>query len=65
MTSQMISADRSVEYEVSEVAVIVAALAFIIAVGGVAIASIIVCGWRGAQSVVLDWIHGRVTFVCR
>jgi hypothetical protein len=65
MTSGLISVDREVQYEVHEVAVIVAALAFIIACGGVAIAAIIICGWRGAQSVVVDWIHGRVTFVCR
>ena len=65
MTAQMIAADSSVEYEVKEVVALVAALAFVIAVGGVAIAAIIICGWRGAQSVIMDWLHGRVTFVCR
>jgi hypothetical protein len=65
MTAEMIASDGLVEYEVHEVAIIVAALAFVLAVGGVALAAIIICGWRGTQSVVLDWIHGKVTFVCR
>jgi hypothetical protein len=65
MTPRMITADSSVHYEVSEIAVIVAAVAFIIAVGGVAIAAVIICGWHGARSVIVDWLRGKVTFVCR
>jgi hypothetical protein len=65
MTASMIAADPTADYEPKEVAIIVAALAFLIAVGGVALAAVIICGWKGAQSVNIDWIHGRATFACR
>jgi hypothetical protein len=65
MSNYMIEADTRTEYEVQEFAIIVSALAFVIAVGGVAVAAIIICGWRGAHSVILDWMHGRATFNCR
>jgi hypothetical protein len=65
MTAPLIAADPTAAYEIKEAAVIVAACAFIIAVGGVALAAIIICGWRGASNVVIDWIHGKATFVCR
>jgi hypothetical protein len=61
----LVLADREAEYEVQEVAVIIAALAFVIAVGGVAIAAAIICGWGGAKSVVLDWFHGKAVFNCK
>ena len=65
MSSPMITADPSTTYEVKEAAVIIAALAFVIAVGGVALCAIVICGWRGAQKVVVDWVHGQAQFVCR
>lgn len=61
----MVFADSSVDYSVNESPVIIAALAWVIAVGGVAVASIIICGWRGSKSVILDWLHGKATFNCR
>ena len=65
MTAPLIAADPTSDYEIKEVAVIVAALAFILAVGGVALAAVVVCGWKGAHSVVVDWIHGKATFICK
>jgi hypothetical protein len=65
MTAPLIVADPTAEYETKEIAIIIAACAFIMAVGGVALAAVIICGWKGAQSVVVDWIHGKATFVCK
>jgi hypothetical protein len=65
MTASMINADPSADYQLKEVAVIIAAFAFILAVGGVAIAAVIICGWKGASGVTIDWIHGKATFACK
>ncbi len=65
MSDQMVLADTSVEYRVKEAIIIAAAIAFVIAVGGIAVASVIICGWRGTSKVVMDWLHGRATFYCR
>jgi hypothetical protein len=65
MTAPLIVADPSAQYETKEVAIIVAAAAFIMAVGGVALAAVIICGWQGAHSVVVDWLHGKATFICK
>ncbi len=64
-SSNLVAADHSVPYVVQESPVLVAALAWVIAVGGVAVAAILICGWRGARSVVLDWMRGRATFYCK
>ncbi|MDF2460755.1 MAG: hypothetical protein K0S68_158 [Candidatus Saccharibacteria bacterium] len=65
MTASLIAADPTSDYEIKEAAVIVAAFAFILAVGGVALAAVLICGWKGAKSVIVDWIHGKATFVCK
>jgi hypothetical protein len=54
------------QYETKEVAVIiVAALAFVLALGGIVVAAIVICGWKGTESINTDWLHGKVSFVCR
>lgn len=65
MRSQLITADSSVGYDIQEVGPIIAALAFVMVIGSVAMASIAICGWRGAKSVALDWLHMKATFYCR
>lgn len=65
MVNALVVADSSVEYSTKESPVIVAAAAFVIAVGGLAVASIAICGWRGSKQVMVDWMHGKATFVCR
>jgi len=65
MSDQMIVADSSIDYQVKEAAVIVAALGFVLALGGVVIAAWILCGWRGAKSVSVEWLKGKATFSCR
>jgi hypothetical protein len=65
MGSSLITADSSVQYEVKEAAVIVAALAWVMVVGSTALAAIMICGWRGAKNVAMDWRHLKATFYCR
>lgn len=65
MSNAMIVADQSVVYDANEGAMVVAAAAWVIALGSVVVAAWIVCGWRGAKNVAMDWMHGKVTFNCR
>lgn len=57
--------DPSVDYRFSEAGPIIIALAFVIAVGGMTAAAIILCGWRGAKSMGVNWTQKRVEIVCR
>jgi hypothetical protein len=61
----MVLADTSVDFVANEGPILVAALAWVIAIGGVAIAAIIICGWRGAYYVSVNWFTGRAVFYCR
>ncbi|MEI6477668.1 MAG: hypothetical protein WCO52_01650 [bacterium] len=66
MQETMIATDQMAQYQIKEVAVIiVAALAYVLVLGSVALAAIAICGWRGAESVSIDWVHGKATFLCR
>lgn len=65
MSSSMVIADSSVQYETKEAAVIVVAIAYVIVMGATVLAAIALCGWRGAKNVAMDWFHGKATFVCR
>ena len=65
MESGLITFDQSNEYATKEAAILVIAAAFVIALGGLAAAAVIVCGWRGSKNVIMDFIHGKATFVCR
>jgi hypothetical protein len=61
----LITTDPSVDYRFSEVGPIIIALAFVIAVGGMTAAAIILCGWRGAKSMGMNWTQKRVEIVCK
>lgn len=65
MDNSLILADPRKVYETREAAVIVAALAWVIVVGSTALAAIIICGWRGAKSIQIDWKNAKVAFNCR
>ena len=65
MNDQMIVADSGSLYNTKEAGVLIIALGWVIAIGSVALASIIICGWKGAKSVYIDWLHMRATFNCR
>lgn len=61
----LISVDQAVDYSTKEVGPIIIALAFVIAVGGMTVAAIILCGWRGAKSMGVNLSQKRVEIVCR
>lgn len=65
MTSSLIVADNQVAYQTKEAAILVVGLAWVLMIGSGAAAAIIICGWKGAKSVAMDWIRLRATFVCR
>lgn len=53
------------QLKIKEGSVIVVALAWVLALGSVVLAALILCGWHGAKKVVFDWRHFRVWFYCR
>jgi hypothetical protein len=61
----LITVDQAVDYSMKEVGPIIIALAFVIAVGGMTVAAIILCGWRGAKSMGVNLTQKRVEIVCR
>ncbi|MEK7152563.1 MAG: hypothetical protein AAB834_01325 [Patescibacteria group bacterium] len=65
MQTSLIIPQQMTGYQTKEAGPIIVALAFVIAVGGVAAAAIILCGWRGAKSVGLNLSQRRVEIVCR
>lgn len=65
MTDTLIAYDQTLDYQTKEVPVLIIAAAFVLALGGIAIAATIICGWKGAKQVVMDFLHGRATFICR
>lgn len=62
---ELITLDTSIDYATKEVAILVVAAAFVIALAGVAAAAYIICGWKGSKNVIMDFVHGKATFVCR
>ena len=65
MQSSLIEAGSLTEYGTKEFGPIVVAFAFIIAIGGMTAAAIVLCGWRGAKSMGVNLAQRRVEFVCR
>ena len=65
MGQSMVVADNSVEYQLKEGAIVVAALVWVLVLGSVVVAAWILCGWRGAKRVEFDWRHWVAKFYCR
>lgn len=65
MQTSLITADQLADYGTKEFGPIVVALAFVIAVGGLVAAAIILCGWRGAKSINVNAMQRRVEILCR
>ena len=65
MSNSMIVADSSVNYLAKEGVVAAVAIGWVIMIGSSTLAAIILCGWRGAKSISMDWKSMRATFVCR
>ncbi|RTK94566.1 hypothetical protein EKI60_03015 [Candidatus Saccharibacteria bacterium] len=65
MTYSLIRVDESAPYVTKEGVVMAVALAWVIMIGSSTAAAIILCGWRGAKSIQMDWKTMRATFICR
>jgi hypothetical protein len=65
MQRSLMVADSAVSYQTKEAAILVVGLAWVLMIGSGVIAGIILCGWKGAKSVAVDWFHLKATFVCR
>lgn len=65
MYTNLVTVDQMSDYSTKEFGPIIVALAFVIAVGGMVAASIILCGWRGARSMGLNIAQRSVSIVCR
>ncbi len=65
MHTSLFTPDSLVEYSTKEAGPIILALAFIIGVGGVTAATIILCGWRGAKTVGFNTTRKVIEIVCR
>lgn len=64
MTSSLLDVDQTV-YQPKEAAVLVVGLAWVLMIGSSTLAAIILCGWKGAKSIAMDWFRMRATFTCR
>lgn len=61
----LVTIDQVAHYSTKEVGPIVVALAFVIGLGGMTAAAIVLCGWRGTKSMGVNWTQKRVEIVCR
>jgi hypothetical protein len=65
MNSTGIVLDRNVTYQPKEGVIIAVAAAWVIMIGSTTLAAVILCGWKGAKSISMDWKRMRAVFVCR
>ncbi len=65
MQTSLITANNLADYSTKEFGPIILALAFVIALGGMTAAAIVMCGWRGAKSMGMNLAERRVEIVCR
>lgn len=65
MQTSLITADGLADYSTKEFGPIILALAFVIAIGGMTAAAIVLCGWRGAKSMGVNLSQRRVEILCR
>ena len=63
--SQLIQADSTATYSPNEAAVIVVAAAWVIAVGGLALAAIYMCGWGHVRSATMNFWKGQANITCK
>jgi hypothetical protein len=61
----LITVDQVANYSSKEVGPIIVALAFVIGLGGMTAAAVVLCGWRGTKSMGVNWTQKRVEIVCR
>jgi hypothetical protein len=65
MIQSLISTDNTVSYSTKEAGPIIVALGFVIAVGGLGIAAVIMCGWGKVKSAGINWSRRTAEIVCK
>lgn len=65
MKERMVVADSTALYQLKEGWIIIVALVWFLAVGGLVVAGRILCGSRGATGVSMNWLRGTATISCR
>ena len=65
MTESMVISDNLSLYGSKEFGPIILALAFVLALGGVTAAAIIMCGRGHVKSAAINWTHRSVEIACR
>ena len=65
MVDSLVKADSSVDYSIKEGVVVAVALVWVLMIGSSTAAAIILCGWKGAKSISMDWRNMRASFNCR
>lgn len=65
MQTALITTDPLVSYSLKEGGPIIVALAFVIGVGGLAAAAILICGWQQIKNVGVNISQRRVEITCK
>ena len=65
MQNHLITAGSTDAYSTKEFGPIILALAFVIALGGLTAAAIVMCGWRGVKSMGMNLAQRQVSIMCR
>lgn len=65
MSAALFTTDSTLEYGLHEAGPIVIALGFVIALGGVTAAAIVICGWGRVKSAGINWSRWTAEIVCR
>lgn len=65
MYQSLITPDALADYSTKEAGPIVVALAFVLAVGGLSAAAILICGWQKVRSAGINLSQRRVEIVCK
>lgn len=61
----LIASDNQTNYSIKEAGPIIVALGFVLAVGGVAAAAVIMCGWGRVKSAGINWSRRTAEIVCK
>ncbi len=65
MSNSMVIADSTASYKLNESAILIVGLAWLFALGSMVLAGYLICGWRGAKQISIDWWHAKAAIYCR
>lgn len=63
--THIINSSPAAAFSLKEAGPIIVALGFIIALGGVSAAAIVICGWGHVKSAGINWSRWTAEIVCR